>query len=128
MRVADGRIVECSREREPELFRATVGGMGLTGHILEVEFRLVRIPSPWIQVESERIRDIDALHRGAEGGGAALAATPWAGSTASRAAGHLGRGILTQGPLGRARRRRPAGRRAQAAAPARALRAARLRS
>jgi decaprenylphospho-beta-D-ribofuranose 2-oxidase len=59
MRVADGRIVECSREVEPELFRATIGGMGLTGHILEVECRLVRIPSPWIQVESERIRDID---------------------------------------------------------------------
>ena len=59
MRVADGRIVECSRDVEPELFRATIGGMGLTGHILEVECRLLRIPSPWIRVESERIRDID---------------------------------------------------------------------
>jgi hypothetical protein len=29
---------------EPELFWATVGGMGLTGHILEVEFRMKRIP------------------------------------------------------------------------------------
>ena len=59
MRVADGRIVECSREAEPGLFRATIGGMGLTGHILEVECRLLRVPSPWIQAESERIEDID---------------------------------------------------------------------
>ncbi len=59
MRVADGRIVECSREAEPDLFRATLGGMGLTGHVLEVECRLLPIPSPWIEVESERIADID---------------------------------------------------------------------
>ena len=59
MRVADGRIVECSREVEPDLFRATLGGMGLTGHILEVECRLRRVPSPWIYTESERVRDID---------------------------------------------------------------------
>lgn len=59
LRVADGRIVECSRDHEPELFFATVGGMGLTGHILEVEFSVVRVPSPWIWQETERIPDID---------------------------------------------------------------------
>ena len=37
MRVADGRVLGCSPGEEPDLFRATVGGMGLTGHILEVE-------------------------------------------------------------------------------------------
>lgn len=61
LRVADGSIVECSDTQEPELFRATLGGMGLTGHILEVEFRLKRIPSPWIFQESERLDDIDAV-------------------------------------------------------------------
>ncbi len=64
MRVADGRIVDCSRERERELFLATVGGMGLTGHILEVEFSVVRIPTPWIWQETERIPDIDAFLAG----------------------------------------------------------------
>jgi len=59
MRVADGRILECSEQSEPELFRATLGGMGLTGHILEVEFRLARIPSPWIWQESERTPDFE---------------------------------------------------------------------
>jgi FAD/FMN-containing dehydrogenase len=59
MRVADGRVLECSMTCEPELFRATIGGMGLTGHILEVEFRLRRIPSPWIWQESRRIGGIE---------------------------------------------------------------------
>ena len=59
LRVADGRIVECSPAADADLFRATIGGMGLTGHILEVECRLLRIPSPWIWCESERIHDLD---------------------------------------------------------------------
>jgi decaprenylphospho-beta-D-ribofuranose 2-oxidase len=59
LRVATGEIVECSPTREPDLFRATVGGMGLTGHILEVEVALERVPSPWIWFESERVPDID---------------------------------------------------------------------
>ena len=48
LRVGDGRIVECSEASERELFLATIGGMGLTGHILEAEFQMRQIPSPWI--------------------------------------------------------------------------------
>jgi FAD/FMN-containing dehydrogenase len=59
MRVADGRVIECSPEHHADLFFATIGGMGLTGHILEVEFKLRRIPSQWIWQESRRIHDID---------------------------------------------------------------------
>ncbi len=61
MRVADGRTIVCSREKASDLFWATIGGMGLTGHILEVTFRMRRIPSPWIAAESVRLDDIDAL-------------------------------------------------------------------
>ena len=61
MHLADGRVVECSRELEPELFRATLGGMGLTGHVLEVEFKLRRIPSPWIVQQGRRVAGIDAF-------------------------------------------------------------------
>ena len=49
VRVADGRVIECSPDEHPDLFSATIGGMGLTGHILEVEFRLERIPSAAIR-------------------------------------------------------------------------------
>lgn len=61
IRVADGRILEISDVVERELFRATLGGMGLTGHILEIEFRMQPVASPWILAESERFEDIDAL-------------------------------------------------------------------
>ena len=64
LRVADGRIIECSETSEQELFRATIGGMGLTGHILEVEFAMRPIPSPWIWGESERIDNLDAMAAG----------------------------------------------------------------
>jgi len=61
MRVADGRVLEVSERSEPELFRATLGGMGLTGHILEVELRLQKIPSAWIYQEARRVHDLDDL-------------------------------------------------------------------
>ncbi|MCX8070857.1 MAG: FAD-binding oxidoreductase [Candidatus Binatia bacterium] len=61
LEVADGRVIECSAEQEPELFRATIGGMGLTGHILEVSFRMQKVPSPWIHEEVETVSDIRSL-------------------------------------------------------------------
>jgi decaprenylphospho-beta-D-ribofuranose 2-oxidase len=63
MRISDGRTIECRPDLHEDLFWATVGGMGLTGHILEVELRLQRTPSPWIKSESERIPNIDAFMR-----------------------------------------------------------------
>jgi FAD/FMN-containing dehydrogenase len=38
--------------------------MGLTGHILEVEVALRRIPTPWIHMESERMGSIDEFLEG----------------------------------------------------------------
>lgn len=59
MRLADDSIVECSPTQHDDLFYATVGGMGLLGHILEVEFVLHRIPTGWVHMESERVGNID---------------------------------------------------------------------
>ncbi len=96
MRVADGRIVECSREHHEELFRATIGGMGLTGHILEVEFALAHVPSPWILCESERIRDIDAFLAGLKEAGPRWPFTVgWIDCLSKGSA--MGRGILMRG-------------------------------
>ncbi len=61
MRVADGRIVECTPQEHADLFWATIGGMGLTGHILEVTFQMQKIPSPWIWERSERLPNLDAF-------------------------------------------------------------------
>jgi FAD/FMN-containing dehydrogenase len=63
LRVGDGRVIECSREHEPQLFFATLGGVGLTGHILEIELVLSRIPSRWIYQESFRLPDLDSFLR-----------------------------------------------------------------
>jgi decaprenylphospho-beta-D-ribofuranose 2-oxidase len=96
MRVADGRIVDCSPSLEPDLFRATVGGMGLTGHLLEVGFRLRRVPSPWIYEEIERIGDldrfIDALKESAREWPMTVG---WIDCLARGR--HMGRGILQKG-------------------------------
>jgi len=60
MRIADGRLVNAEPDGEnQDLFWATVGGMGVTGHILEVEVAMRHIPSPWITTESTRVNDID---------------------------------------------------------------------
>jgi len=61
LRVGDGRVIDVDESTEPELFRATLGGMGLTGHLLEVEVKLKRVPSAWIWGESEQVRDLDHL-------------------------------------------------------------------
>ena len=96
MRVADGRIVECSREVEPDLFRATLGGMGLTGHILEVECRLLRVPSPWIHAESERVPDIDRFIDALKEAGPHWPYTVGWIDCLSRGS-RMGRGILNRG-------------------------------
>ncbi len=96
MRVADGRIVTCSRTENADLFAATLGGMGLTGHILEVTFALQRVPSPWIWQESMRVPNIDtflsALKESAKGWPMAMG---WIDCVSSGK--NLGRGILMRG-------------------------------
>ncbi|HUG53113.1 MAG TPA: FAD-binding oxidoreductase [Vicinamibacteria bacterium] len=96
MRVADGTILECSPEKECDLFRATVGGMGLTGHILEVECRLMPIPSPWIWRESEKIADIDRFIEALKEAGPRWPYTMGWIDCLKRGRG-MGRGILTRG-------------------------------
>lgn len=96
LRVADGRTLQCSREQEADLFRATLGGMGLTGHVLEVEFRLRPIPSPWIVTESRRIHDIDRFIEALKESGPRWPYTMGWIDCLSRGAG-MGRGLLTCG-------------------------------
>jgi FAD/FMN-containing dehydrogenase len=96
LRVADGRVVECSRQQEPDLFRATLGGMGLTGHILEVAFKLQKIPSPWIRFESQRIPDLEGFLQGLKQAGPSWPYTMGWIDCISRGK-NLGRGILFKG-------------------------------
>ncbi len=96
MRLADDRVVWCSRQEREDLFLATVGGMGLTGHILEVEVALERIPSPWIWGESERMGDLDSLLNGLKEAASRWPFTVGWIDTLKRGR-HMGRGILMRG-------------------------------
>lgn len=54
-----GDIVVCDRQNNPELFWATVGGLGLTGLILSMEVKLYPVESSAIEMESIRVENLD---------------------------------------------------------------------
>lgn len=56
---ASGRILACSRRENADVFRATVGGMGLTGVVLSAALRLRRIETAYCEVEYTRAENID---------------------------------------------------------------------
>lgn len=45
-------MVELSRESEPDLFRLTCGGYGLTGHMIRARLRAVSIPSRSVELKA----------------------------------------------------------------------------
>ena len=45
----NGEIVTCSKQRNTELFNTTIGGLGLTGVIISVKFRLKKIRSLYLE-------------------------------------------------------------------------------
>ena len=61
LQTADGQVVEVGPERDPELFWATAGGMGLTGTVLEATFRCPRVSSSQLLVDTDRAADLDAV-------------------------------------------------------------------
>lgn len=57
--LADGRVIRCSPDHEPDLFAATIGGMGLTGVILRAAIQLRPIDSAWIREDIYRTANLD---------------------------------------------------------------------
>ena len=54
-------VIATGPGKESEAFWATVGGMGLTGLILEATLRLVPIHTACMSVDTEKVRDLDTL-------------------------------------------------------------------
>jgi FAD/FMN-containing dehydrogenase len=48
----DGQIIVCSETENPEYFAATVGGIGLTGVIIEATLQLRKVIGPWLETET----------------------------------------------------------------------------
>lgn len=57
---ASGRILTCSRTENTDLFWATLGGMGLTGAILDARLRLRPVETAYVHEHVSRCADIDA--------------------------------------------------------------------
>jgi decaprenylphospho-beta-D-ribofuranose 2-oxidase len=61
LQLADGSVVDVSPTNDPELFWATIGGMGLTGIVLDATIDLLRIETSSMSVDTSRLPDLDAL-------------------------------------------------------------------
>lgn len=48
----DGQVLRASADENPDWLSATIGGLGLTGVILQVELQLRRVESPWLDAET----------------------------------------------------------------------------
>lgn len=62
--LANGSLLNCSAEKYPDLFAATCGGMGLTGIITRVKFRLKKIETAYIrqrQIKAKNLEDVIQL-------------------------------------------------------------------
>lgn len=56
--LADGEVVECSKEQRADLFNATCGGMGLTGVIVEAKIYLKKINSKYISQTTIKTKNL----------------------------------------------------------------------
>lgn len=56
-----GKEMTCSREQNSGLFWATAGGMGLTGLIISVRFRLHPVETSYIRQESIKAKNLDEI-------------------------------------------------------------------
>src|SRR5690242_17576914 len=94
--VASGEIRRCSREENSDLFWATVGGMGLTGVILEVAMRLRRVESAYIEGEMIRVANVDeAIEKFEAADKKYEGSVAWIDCLSSK--GALGRSVLSVG-------------------------------
>lgn len=77
LRTGRGEVIEASREQNSDAFFATVGGMGLTGIILEATMRLRRVETGWIRERVISASDLDAAMRALEASDAATYSVAW---------------------------------------------------
>ena len=85
-----------SPTEDPELFWATVGGMGLTGVVTTVTLRMLAIETDQVLVDTERYGDLDGVMAAMASGDANYRySVAWVDCMTRGA--HMGRAILTRG-------------------------------
>jgi decaprenylphospho-beta-D-ribofuranose 2-oxidase len=92
----DGGLRRVGPEDDQEAFKATCGGMGLTGLIVEARLRLLSVETSAVKVTTERCADLDALLERMEESDAAFKySVAWIDCLAGGR--EMGRGVLTRG-------------------------------
>jgi decaprenylphospho-beta-D-ribofuranose 2-oxidase len=79
-------------QADGDLFRATMGGLGLTGFITRIAFRMARVPGGTVQVRSRRANDLDDFLAAMQAEQSASYSVGWIDGAAHGT--RLGRGIL----------------------------------
>ncbi|MGA2297618.1 MAG: FAD-binding oxidoreductase [FCB group bacterium] len=93
---SNGEKFICSPEQNTDLFKATIGGLGLTGLITWVEFKIKPCPSAFFAMESEKFYSLDEFFEINEKSEKNFGYTvSWVDCTAS--GGNLGRGLYSRG-------------------------------
>ncbi|MCG2669351.1 FAD-binding protein [Bradyrhizobium sp. GCM10023182] len=95
LRTGQGETIEVSREQNSDAFFATVGGMGLTGVILEATMRLRSVETGWIRERVISASDLDAAMRALEAGDSATYSVAWIDCVARGR--NLGRSLIYLG-------------------------------
>ncbi|MGH7134629.1 MAG: FAD-binding protein [Pirellulales bacterium] len=93
---ASGGLLHCSRTENPQAFWATLGGMGLTGAIVDARLRLRPVHSAYLTVDYRRTADLDeSLEVFAAGDAGYGYSVAWIDCLAR--GGSLGRSVLMRG-------------------------------
>ena len=92
---ANGDVLTCSREKNSDLFRATLGGMGLTGIVLSARFRMCRIESEYVRTETLCAPDLDGTMELLKASDDWRYSVAWIDGSANGA--DLGRGLVSRG-------------------------------
>jgi decaprenylphospho-beta-D-ribofuranose 2-oxidase len=96
LQLPDGQQRTIGPDADPELFWATAGGMGLTGVVVDATFRMSRIESSRLVVDTDRTPDLDSLIEAmSEGDDKYRYSVSWIDLVSTGSS--MGRGILTRG-------------------------------
>jgi FAD/FMN-containing dehydrogenase len=93
---SNGERIICSRNNNPELFKATIGGLGLTGLVTWVDFNLRPCPSAFFAAEAIKFDSLDEFFEINDDSNRDFEYTvSWIDCTATGS--QLGRGIYNRG-------------------------------
>jgi len=104
----DGETIECDPQTRSDWFASTIGGLGLTGVIIEAEIQLRRVAGPWLDTETLPYANLDEFFRLADDSEADWEHTV---SWIDCISGGGGRGLFMRGnPIDAGQRPEPKGR------------------